>query len=81
MDSKLAMPSTPNASAHLQPGRVTRLNLGAGFGYVQTEDGVHSYIFLVWRALRHAQANKLRVGQPVQFRLGELGRVNEVRPA
>lgn len=62
----------------MQRGTVARLNLQAGFGYVQAEDGEHAYIFVVGTALNHSQVRALHVGQPVRFRLSGHARVEEL---
>jgi cold shock CspA family protein len=60
-------------------GTIVRLNLAAGFGYVQ-EPQHGTFIFLVGRALRHADAHRLAVGKAVRFRLSGNGRVDELSP-
>jgi cold shock CspA family protein len=62
----------------LQPGTVTRLNPGAGFGYVRDTAGVHNYIFVVGRALKHSQAQQLAIGKSVQFRMNGQGQIDEL---
>jgi len=62
----------------LQQGTVARLNPTAGFGYVRDAKGEHSYIFLLGRAIKHSQAQKLSVGKPVKFRVSGQGQVDEL---
>lgn len=55
-------------AGELRRGTVEHLNVAAGFGYVRGhEDSV--FIFLVEKALTHAQLRKLRLGSEVCFRL------------
>lgn len=68
------------SSAPVMRGRVQRLNTDVGFGYVATEDGLETYIFVFGKALTHATAATLRVGMPVTFRLVGQGRVQQLTP-
>lgn len=63
---------------HMQHGVVVRLNLLSGFGYVADAEMSHFYIFVVGKALNHAEARKLKVGMSVRFRTSGRGRVDEL---
>lgn len=63
----------------MQHGSIARLNLSDGFGYVRDDAGEHSYIFLVGKAMTHAHACALRVGQSVRFRVSGQGQVEELK--
>lgn len=66
------------ASVNLQQGTVARLDSRAGFGYVRDAKGENSYIFLIGKAIKHAQVRKLSIGKPVSFRVSGQGHVDEV---
>jgi cold shock protein len=66
------------AQVKLQMVTVARLEPDAGFGYVRDKAGEHSYIFVVGKALKHAQARKLTIGKAVKFRVSGQGRVEEL---
>ena len=72
------MPTRDTTSAQLQSGTVSRLELAAGFGYVCNAAGDHSYIFIVGKAITHAQVRKLAVGAPVSFCVSGQGHVDEI---
>ncbi len=65
----------------MQQGTIARMNAGAGFGYVRDASGEHSFIFIVGKALTHADARRLSVGAEVQFRVSGQGRVDELVPS
>lgn len=70
-------PSEPRTESP-EFGTVCRLDPQKRFGYVRTADGLHAYIFVVGRALSHRTASQLTVGTPVQFKVAERGRVEEL---
>ncbi len=72
------MSTRGEASAKLQSGTVTRLEPGAGFGYVRDAKGENRYIFILGKAIKHAQVRKLSIGKPVSFRVSGQGHVDEV---
>jgi CspA family cold shock protein len=78
MGLAMEMSKSTMAEANFQQGTVVRLNLSAGFGYVQDEMGENTYIFLVGKALNHAQARGLSLGKAVKFRVSGQGRVDEL---
>ncbi len=65
----------------MQQGTIARLNADAGFGYVRDASGEHSFIFVVGKAITHAEARRLSVGAEVQFRVSGQGRVDELIPS
>ena len=70
---------SPAPSEELRRGTVSRLNQEAGFGYVDDDDGVHSYIFVFGHAIKHSNARQLSVGARVRFRVEERGRVSNLQ--
>lgn len=64
-------------TVELRRGTVACLNLDAGFGYVRdSEAGV--FIFVVAKALTHAQFRRLKLGTEVRYRLDERLRVTSL---
>jgi len=72
------MTSTRELPVNLQRGTVARLVPSAGFGYVRDANGENSYIFLIGKAIKHAQARKLSIGKSVTFRVSGQGHVDEL---
>lgn len=60
----------------MQHGVVSRLNLEAGFGYVN--DAEHACIFVIGQAISNRDARRLAVGKTVQFKLGAPDRLVEL---
>lgn len=61
----------------LHHGTIVRLNRTAGFGYVRDREG-GAFIFVVEKALTHAQFRKLELGTEVRYRLDARLRVTSV---
>ena len=61
-------------------GRVTRLNLDAGFGYVRDDAGCGTYMFVA-ELVTHRVLGVLGVGQAVVFDMDDRGPVTRVVPA
>lgn len=62
----------------MRAGKVAKLNLDAGFGYVADDDGSNYFIFVAGHALPRAALGRLRIGSRVQFRTRGHGRVDEL---
>ena len=62
----------------LQTGIVSRIDRGAGFGYVQDKVGKNQYIFVFGDVIKRSQTKDLNVGKPVEFRVSGNGRIDEL---
>lgn len=69
---------SPPGTSDTRTGTISKLNVGAGFGYVSDDDKVHHYIFVFGHALRRSAGAKLRIGDKVRFRTSGQGRVDEL---
>ena len=69
---------TERTVSALQSGIVSKINRGAGFGYVQDEGGVHQYIFVFGDAIKRSETKDLNVGKPVRFEVNVDGRIEQL---
>lgn len=69
-----------HSTSSARPGRVTRLNKDAGFGYVRDDAGLGTFVFVA-ELVTHRVLGALRVGQIVAFDMDDRGRVTRVVPA
>ncbi len=72
------MPRVQAKPTLLQQGIVSRIDRGAGFGYVVDTVGKNQYIFVFGDAIKRSQTKGLNVGKTVEFRMSGNGRIDEL---
>lgn len=62
----------------MRAGKVAKLNIDAGFGYVADDDGLYYFLFVAGHALPRTALGRLSIGSRVRFRTSAQGRVDQL---